>query len=172
MKIFGCFLLSSFTFNLYLGTSWKQSAAAVKLPRKFFFLQYNSSTWTSKSAIKSFRKSANLISGWALLKGCLQSTRWVQKYTWWGDGGGNRTLPRLLGSDQHRWPWVKFKWFLSSIYHSWHLHLVSISGGRRERGRWVLISLLLPNWIGWGSYKCASCARTEWQIFHISRNSM
>ena len=28
-----------------------------------------------------------------------------------------------------------------------HLHLVSISGGRSERGRWVLISLLLPNWI-------------------------
>ena len=33
MKIFGCYLLCSFTFNSYLGTSWKQSPAAVKLPK-------------------------------------------------------------------------------------------------------------------------------------------
>ena len=32
MKIFRCYLLCSFTFNSYLGTSWKQSPAAVKLP--------------------------------------------------------------------------------------------------------------------------------------------
>ena len=30
MKIFGSFLLCSFTFNLYLGTSWKQPAAEVE----------------------------------------------------------------------------------------------------------------------------------------------
>ena len=29
MKIFGCYLLCSFTFNSYLGTSWKQSPAKV-----------------------------------------------------------------------------------------------------------------------------------------------
>ena len=33
MKIFGCYLLCSFTFNLYLGMSWKQISAAVKLPK-------------------------------------------------------------------------------------------------------------------------------------------
>ena len=32
-KIFGCLLLSSFTFNLYLGTNWKQLDAEVKLPK-------------------------------------------------------------------------------------------------------------------------------------------
>ena len=32
-KIFGCCLLCSFTFNLYLGTSWKQSSAAVEFPK-------------------------------------------------------------------------------------------------------------------------------------------
>ena len=31
MKICGCHLLCSFTFNLYLGMSWKQISAAVKL---------------------------------------------------------------------------------------------------------------------------------------------
>ena len=29
--------------------------------------------------------------------------------------------------------------------HFCHLHLVNISGGRRESGRWVLINLLLPD---------------------------
>ena len=29
-------------------------------------------------------------------------------FTLWVDGGDNRTLQRLLGSDQHRQPWVKF----------------------------------------------------------------
>ena len=31
MKIYGSFLLCSFTFNLYLGTSWKQPAAEVEI---------------------------------------------------------------------------------------------------------------------------------------------
>ena len=31
MKIFGCFLLTSFTFSLYLGTSWKECSEAVKI---------------------------------------------------------------------------------------------------------------------------------------------
>ena len=33
MKIFGCYLLCSFTFNKFLGMSWKQISAAVKLPK-------------------------------------------------------------------------------------------------------------------------------------------
>ena len=33
MKRFGCHLLGSFTFNSYLGTRWKQSSSAAKLPK-------------------------------------------------------------------------------------------------------------------------------------------
>ena len=39
MKIFGCFLLNSVTFNLYLGTSWKESSAAVKIANKSVTIQ-------------------------------------------------------------------------------------------------------------------------------------
>ena len=34
MKIFGCYLLCSFTFNLYLGMSWKQSSVAVEIAKE------------------------------------------------------------------------------------------------------------------------------------------
>ena len=47
MKIFGCYLLCSFTFNLYLGMSWKQISAAVKLPKNEL----------------QFKKAANQIEG-------------------------------------------------------------------------------------------------------------
>ena len=47
MKIFGCYLLSSFTFNLNLGMSWKQVSAAVKLPKNQL----------------QFKKAANQIEG-------------------------------------------------------------------------------------------------------------
>ena len=47
MEIFGCYLLCSFTFNLYLGMSWKQISAAVKLPKNQL----------------QFKKAANQIEG-------------------------------------------------------------------------------------------------------------
>ena len=34
MQIFGCYILCCFTFNSYLGTSWKQSSVAVKFIMK------------------------------------------------------------------------------------------------------------------------------------------
>ena len=39
MKIFGSFLLCSFTFNLYLGTSWKKSSAAAEVAKESVTIQ-------------------------------------------------------------------------------------------------------------------------------------
>ena len=45
-RIFGCHLLFSFTFNLNFGTTWKQTAAVVKLPKnQFQFKQAAERMW-------------------------------------------------------------------------------------------------------------------------------
>ena len=45
MKIFGRFLLYSFTFDLCLGTSWKQSGAAVKIAKEPVTIQTERLLW-------------------------------------------------------------------------------------------------------------------------------